>query len=227
MREGPTGGRPTGRWGAVLLAAAALSGCGSESEGPPPRPDRPGSDSLLDQQRYARSILEHRSEKDRFLRLDPESPAPKAVRGGFPPLRYYPVDPSWALVLPLRVEPEAREIGVITSTGETRRYGVAGTVELDRDGTRARLHLYRPMDGGEQEDALWIPFIDSAAGRETYPGGRYLDGSLEAGGMVRLDFNLAYNPYCAYGWTSYSCPLTPRENRLPFAVRAGEAGVQP
>ena len=115
---------------------------------------------------------------------------------------------------------------MITSTGEERRYSKLGTVEIEHDGARGRLGLYRPMETAAGEDSVWVPFIDAAAGKETYPAGRYVDAEMLPDGTVLIDFNLAYNPYCAYGWEGYSCPLTPRENRLPFAVPAGEKGFR-
>ena len=66
-----------------------------------------------------------------------------------------------------------------------------------------------------------MPFSDATSGRETYGRGRYLDLEIEPDGSVILDFNLAYQPYCAYS-SAYSCPLTPAENRLAVPILAGE-----
>ena len=68
---------------------------------------------------------------------------------------------------------------------------------------------------------LFIPFKDLTTGKETYGAGRYLEAMKEPGDSVWLDFNLCYQPYCAYN-LEYSCPLVPAENTLPVAVRAGE-----
>jgi uncharacterized protein (DUF1684 family) len=67
----------------------------------------------------------------------------------------------------------------------------------------------------------FLPFADSMAGKETYGAGRYLEPLALMGGKVLVDFNYAYNPYCAYN-DLYSCPLTPWENRLKVPIRAGE-----
>ena len=75
-----------------------------------------------------------------------------------------------------------------------------------------------PKDG----DYLWLPFYAATSGEETYGGGRYLDLELAADGTVEVDFNFAYNPLCDYNPEKYNCTLPPAENRLPFAVRAGE-----
>jgi uncharacterized protein (DUF1684 family) len=84
------------------------------------------------------------------------------------------------------------------------------------DGQEAALTIYR-----DDEGEYFLPFADALAGHETYGAGRYLEPLDLEDGKVRVDFNYAYNPYCAYneGW---SCPLTPRENRLKVPIRAGE-----
>ena len=67
----------------------------------------------------------------------------------------------------------------------------------------------------------FLPFADALAGTETYGAGRYLDPEAIGDGRFLLDFNLAYNPYCAYN-EQWSCPITPRDNRLAVPIRAGE-----
>jgi hypothetical protein len=103
-------------------------------------------------------------------------------------------------------------------TRRARRRSTSTTAATRSASARAStLRVYRPGDHPEQ---YFVAFTDSTTGNETYGGGRYahLD-SLDEHRFV-LDFNQAYNPYCAYD-TLWMCPLPPRENRLPFAVRAG------
>ncbi len=83
------------------------------------------------------------------------------------------------------------------------------------EGQEAELTLYSNQDG------FFLPFADNLAGKETYPAGRYIEPEQLADGKFLVDFNLAYNPYCAYN-DAWSCPLTPAENRLKVAIRAGE-----
>ena len=75
--------------------------------------------------------------------------------------------------------------------------------------------------GTTELDQLFVPFTDLTTGVETYPAGRYLDLTRTATGIYEIDFNRAYDPYCAYNAT-YDCPYPPRENHLPLAIRAGE-----
>jgi uncharacterized protein (DUF1684 family) len=70
------------------------------------------------------------------------------------------------------------------------------------------------------ENSLVIPFTDLTNGKETYHGGRYIDINKPTENTITLDFNLSYNPYCAYN-NNYICPIPPKENNLPIAIPAG------
>jgi len=95
-----------------------------------------------------------------------------------------------------------------------------GRVEFDLNGMRLRLVVYKSAEDPFAR-SLFIPFSDETSGRETYGSGRYLDLEEQGGDDYELDFNLAYNPYCAYN-DQYTCPIPPRENRLPVRILAGE-----
>lgn len=118
---------------------------------------------------------------------------------------------------------DGTEVTLGTNTGETRVMALFGRATLDLPGGAQTLSLYAPL-GEERPERVFVPFRDATSSNETYGAGRYLDAPLlgpPQDPAVRLDFNLAYHPYCAYGerWT---CPLPPRENTLAVAVRAGE-----
>jgi uncharacterized protein (DUF1684 family) len=87
------------------------------------------------------------------------------------------------------------------------------------DGQEAELTLYASPHG------FFLPFADSLAGTETYGAGRYLEPEPVGNGKFLVDFNLAYNPYCAYN-EAWACPITPWENRLRVPIRAGEKVYQ-
>jgi hypothetical protein len=97
-----------------------------------------------------------------------------------------------------------------------------GYFEFEAGGQRCRVQVYRTIEniqaGGRE---LFIPFRDATSGQETYGAGRYLDLQENTTGLYELDFNNAYNPYCAYTET-YSCPVPPAENTLPIPIPAGE-----
>jgi uncharacterized protein (DUF1684 family) len=115
----------------------------------------------------------------------------------------------------VEVLPDYQEIEMQTSTGDVRAYRRYGHFTFEVDGQPAQLTIY-----GDDE-AFFLPFVDGLAGKETYPAGRYLEPERLSGKRFLVDFNLAYNPYCAYN-DAWSCPLTPFENRVKVPVRAGE-----
>lgn len=159
-------------------------------------------------------LTDFRAEKDDFFGKHPQSPLSAAQKRAFSGLRYFDENPS--LRLEVQAEPLAREpIEVQTSTGEVREYFRVARFKFSVDNQPAELTIYE-SDGG-----YFLPFVDSLAGKETYPAGRYLEPEPLPGNRFLVDFNIAYNPYCAYneGW---SCPLTPFENRVKVPIRAGE-----
>ena len=156
-----------------------------------------------------------RREKDDVFRLDPDSPLDPEQRRVFAGLRYFPPNLSLDLALEVEELEPKPEVEMLTTTGDLRRYERFGYVTFEVEGQRVRLTVFRIGDD------FFLPFTDALAGKETYGAGRYLEPERLPDGRLRVDFNLAYNPYCAYS-PRWSCPITPAENRLPVAIRAGE-----
>lgn len=171
---------------------------------------------------YAGAIESGRADKDAYFKHAPGSPIPAAARQAFDGLPYFAVDPSLRFV-DLTLEPyagnEPSSFQIPTSDGQLRPAHRAGTLTFEVDGEPRRLTAY--VLDGSRGDQLFVPFLDLTSGRETYGAGRYLDLEPEENDTYLLDFNLAYHPYCVYADT-YSCPLTPAENRLPIRIEAGE-----
>jgi len=171
---------------------------------------------------YAAEIERDRAAKDAFFKTSPSSPIPASERHAFSGLRYFPVDPTLRFarlqLLPYRGEaPSAFEIP--TSDGQLRPAHRVGSFTFRAGGALCSLTAY-VIDGGGSP-SLFVPLLDGTSGVESYGAGRYLDLEAEDDGTYVLDLNLAYHPYCVYADT-YSCPLTPRENRLPVRIEAGE-----
>ncbi|MBI4732374.1 MAG: DUF1684 domain-containing protein [Chloroflexi bacterium] len=156
-----------------------------------------------------------RKEKDEFFARDPDSPLGPADRSGFQGLRYFPENPALRLEIQVKEIPGEEVIEIPTSSGGTQRYRRLGRFSFDVESRPVELTIY------ENETGYFLPFVDSLAGQETYPAGRYIEPEPLGGGRFVVDFNLAYNPYCAYS-DHWSCPLTPFENRLNVPIRAGE-----
>ncbi len=165
---------------------------------------------------YIDTIEAGRVEKERFFRSSPYSPVED--RANFTGLNYYSPNPDYRYTLPLNRADNPEPLTFQTNTGDERTYYRIGTVEFEVEGDPAQLALYQSGD----HDELFLPFRDATSGKETYGAGRYLEPEALADGTILLDFNLAYNPFCAYS-ESYSCPLPPFENHLTkVAIRAGE-----
>jgi uncharacterized protein (DUF1684 family) len=156
-----------------------------------------------------------RREKDEAFRLDPDSPLDPEQRRAFTGLRYFPQNPALDLIVDLEeLEPKI-EIEMQTTTGEVRPYERFGRLTFEVEGRPVSLTVFHSAGG------FFLPFTDALAGKETYGAGRYLEPELMPGGRMHVDFNLAYNPYCAYS-SRWSCPITPAENRLAVPILAGE-----
>lgn len=173
---------------------------------------------------YARDLALQRKEKDQYFRTDPDSPIPSAVRTNFQGLAYFPSDLKYRLHLRLTKLPNPEPVTLATSKGIPRPMVRFGSFDFEMDGVKQRLYGYKsvPAPGHHHEDAsLFVPFRDATSGKESYGAARYLDLEDSPSGEYILDFNLAYNPYCAYS-DDYVCPFPPRENWLTVPIRAGE-----
>lgn len=156
-----------------------------------------------------------RAEKNEFYASHPQSPLTREQKQGFTGLNYFPEEASLRLEVKVDEFPVKDSFEMQTSTGDVQHYEKFGRFRFDVDGTEAELTIYQNQHG------YFLPFVDSLAGSETYPAGRYLEPEPLVGGRFLVDFNIAYNPYCAYN-EMWSCPITPAENRLKVAIRAGE-----
>ena len=171
---------------------------------------------------YPEAIADFRARKDAYFKDAHNSPIPAAEREGFAGLPYYPIDESLVfddLTLAPYTGDEPSNFEIPTSDGKLRPAHRAGILNFELGGQPVGLTAYT-FDGGDEE-SLFVPFLDPSSGTETYGAGRYLDLDPEDDGTYTLDFNLAYHPSCVYDMR-FSCPLTPRENRLPVRVAAGE-----
>jgi uncharacterized protein len=165
-------------------------------------------------------LEDFRADKDEFFRDDPRSPLTPNQRSGFGGLAYFPEEPGLEIHANLETQGVDRDeaIEMQTTTGGLQVYRRAGVVRFEVDGESAVVTLYASEDMRE----LFLPFRDATSGKETYGAGRYLEVDLPGpDGRVRVDFNTAYNPYCAYN-PDWSCPIPPGENWLSVPIRAGE-----
>lgn len=172
------------------------------------------------EQGYAAGLERHRSSLGQFF-ASADGPLSADERARFAGLAFFPVDPRFRIMVPrlLPVEAPDRELAMPTSDGRARWAERVARLDFELLGTPQSLFGYAFQDS--DEGSLFVPFLDPTSGTETYGAGRYLDLEPGPDGTVVLDFNLAYQPYCAFS-PRYSCPMTPPENRLTVAVTAGE-----
>lgn len=144
-------------------------------------------------------------------------------RKGIDTLSYFPVDTSWRIESQL-IKDKGKRFEMPTSTERTPLYRRYGWICITHGDTTFRLAAYQNLElkGKEYRNYLFVPFTDANAPETTYGAGRYIDVYLKRGSdRVVIDFNTAYNPYCAYSYR-YSCPITPKENHIDFPIDAGE-----
>jgi len=178
--------------------------------------------------------IAHREAMDRFFRQDSASPFRRDTTVSYTGLHWYPVDPRFRLEARLERYAAPETVTVMGTRGEERRhlrYGYFALTLPDSAGNAhsVRLNVYKftPYDATRYalfRDHLSVWFTDETTGGETYAVGRYIDIGAEQPDPEHrylIDFNKAYNPYCAYS-ALYSCAIPREEDHLDLPVRAGE-----
>lgn len=146
-------------------------------------------------------------------------------------LQFFEVQPPYRVTAKFEKIDDAPWFLMDASGPMKRMHRIYGKLHFKIRDTAVRLNVYQSqalLQSPEYRDYLFLPFTDATSGIESYEGGRYLDlmtGDIHGDSLV-LDFNKAYNPYCAYVSKVYSCPLPPKENHLTVAINAGEKMFQ-
>ena len=161
------------------------------------------------------SLDDFRKMKDDFFVHNGQSPLTPAQKKTFNGLNYFAPNPALDLEVDVEEFPDKQRIEMQTTTGDIQVYERYGKFSFVVDGQTAELTIFHSQTG------YFLPFVDSLARKETYPAGRYLEPEELGNNRFKVDFNMAYNPYCAYN-EYWSCPLTPFENHIKVPIRAGE-----
>jgi uncharacterized protein (DUF1684 family) len=141
----------------------------------------------------------------------------------FTSLDFFPINPKAFVIARFVRTKKEKPFEMKTSTSRTPIYIKYGEISFRLEGKVLKLNVYRDVELAKKEefkDYLFLPFSDATSGKESYIGGRYIDLKIPKGNTIVVDFNTAYNPYCAYNY-KYSCPLVPLENDLDVAITAG------
>jgi hypothetical protein len=149
--------------------------------------------------------------------FDPQNPRMKEYKG----LEYFPVDLSYRYELPLKRNPKSEKIIIMSTQGTRRSAELVGWFDFLVGNAPCRLEATRLLEPGSGPDDLSIFFRDATSGKESYPLGRYVDLKKLPNGNYLLDFNMTYNPACAFS-NYYNCPIPPKSNTLTVSIRAGE-----
>lgn len=188
---------------AVILAAIAYTLTGTESP-----------------EAYQEKIEAERERQFKYIRFNIDSPLTDEQKQSFTKLNFYPIDPSYkvkALMVPIENK-KVREVPL--TDGSKERYIEHSYAEFELDGKPQKLLLMQSMDEADKRN-FFLAFADETSGLETYGGGRYINARQDGKTSITIDFNLAYNPYCAYN-PDYACPIPPKENIMEIPIPVGE-----
>ena len=168
---------------------------------------------------WMRALLRSRAQKEEFFRYGRDSPFARSGSPEFTGLKYFEPDPAFHFATKLIRYRTESSVMMTTSKGTRQLYNRVGRFDLVIQGQPVQLQAYQ---SAEREDPnLFVPFRDATSGKECYGAARYLEMEVQHDDKYLVDFNYAYNPYCAYN-DGYVCPIPPQENWLSVAIRAGE-----
>lgn len=194
------------KWSLLLIISLLVFACKPNADG------------------YIEKIQQERKDKDSTFLIAEESPLNSEQISEFEGLKYFPVDKKYVVQARLETFEQDSIIQMKTSTDRLPDYRIYGSVFFKLDGKTHQLIAYQSIDhlkDSMYKDLLFLPFTDNNSTVSTYGGGRYIDFKIPQSDTFTLDFNKAYNPYCAYNYR-WSCVIPPRNNALDIAINAGE-----
>lgn len=174
-------------------------------------------------QSHKKSIKKFQNELNRSYSNPDKSPLPPDQINSFEGLPFFEIDENFQVIAKFEKLPPASLFTMKTSDNRLRDFERYALATFSLAGKEYQLTLYKSTSKvitPGYENSLFVPFTDSTSAKETYGGGRYMDVEIPDGETIVLDFNKAYNPYCAYS-DRYSCPIPPKENQLSVAIMAG------
>ncbi len=171
------------------------------------------------------ALKSFREIRDKSFRNASETPLLKEDFLKFRGLEYFETDAKLAVIAKFEKTSEAQVFMIPTSIGTPHKYFKYGVLTFEIGGKSFTLTAFQSEADAKKTEikrSLFVPFRDFTNGTETYGAGRYLNIKIPTEGVAILDFNFAYNPSCAYGNDSFSCPVPPKENFLQTEIKAGE-----
>ena len=179
---------------------------------------------------YKRKVEAQRFTKDSFFKLAEESPIPFEDKIKFLELDYYKPSKEYKLNAPITLLTKIDTIELPGPRGDITKYLKFAKVNFKLNGKENQLLLLKPIQSKETKDGVvdvFIPFTDLTTDKTTYGAGRYIETQINIHkSTMELDFNTAFNPFCAYN-ENYTCPVPPEENKLTIPIEAGEKKYAP
>jgi uncharacterized protein (DUF1684 family) len=169
---------------------------------------------------YIEKVEKERERQFKFIKFNVESPLNEEQRRSFQLLTFYDINPVYrvkARLIPIENK-KVREVPL--TDGSKEKYIEHSYAEFELGGKTNKLLLLQSVKETDMRN-FFLAFADETSGKETYGGGRFLNVRQDGKNSITIDFNLAYNPYCAYN-PNYACPLPPKENLMTIAIEAGE-----
>jgi uncharacterized protein (DUF1684 family) len=178
---------------------------------------------VFSQEKAKQTAQEFQDELNKNYADKEKSPLTEEDLKTFTHLDFFPISDEFIVKAKFIRTKKEKPFEMKTTTARLPVYKKYGELHFSIDGEKYKLNVYQNLDfiqKKEYENYLFLPFSDTTNGNETYIGGRYIDCYIQDGKDWIIDFNKAYNPYCAYNY-KYSCPIVPLENDLPIAINAG------
>ncbi len=169
---------------------------------------------------YLEKIEKERDRQYKFIKFNIDSPLTEEQKKDFKELDFYVIDPSYkvrAKMVPLE---EKKMIELPMTDGSMEKYLKHSFAEFDLNGKQQKLLLLQSVKEMDKRN-FFLAFADETSGAETYGGGRYINLRQDGKNSITIDFNMAYNPYCAYN-PDFACPLPPKENIMEIPILVGE-----
>jgi uncharacterized protein (DUF1684 family) len=169
---------------------------------------------------YIEKIEKERERQYKFIRYNIDSPLTEEQKKDFQELDFYPIDPSYKVRAKMVPVEDRKMMELPMTDGTVEKYLKHSFAEFDLAGQTHRLLLLQSVEELDKRN-FFLAFADATSGEETYGGGRYINLRQDGKNSITIDFNMAYNPYCAYN-PDFACPLPPKENVMEIPIRAGE-----
>ena len=174
-------------------------------------------------EKYIESIDAYRAEINKKFADSNSSPLTREGLMHFEGLDFFPADQDYFVKAHFIINPDPKPFEMETTTERRPVYVKYGEAHFSLDGQDFVLEIYQSEKAKQMQEFkehLFLPFKDLTNGEESYGGGRFIDLKIPEGKIIMIDFNKAYNPYCAYNH-KYSCPIPPKVNHLNIPIPAG------